>query len=188
MHKATVTYEDFNGRAQIEDLYFNISKTEIADNLDLEERFQAVLPLFDGGPREWTRSEVEIYLGLVKHVMRLAYGERSEDGKRFRKSEAIWDDFKSSAVYDAYLFSLFSEPEKANEFLSGVFPPELRAAAQAEIEKNGGVVPVAPKEDNTLAATDIEAGPTDEELLKMHPADMTEEQRSRAYMLRFGNK
>lgn len=184
MHKATIQYEDFDGRTQTEDLYFNISKTEITDNLDLEERFEKVKVLFDGGPREWSRPEVDTYLSLVKHVMSIAYGVRSEDGKRFRKSPEIWDDFKSSAAYDAYLFSLFTEPDKANQFLVGVLPPDLRIEAQKEIEKNGGVVPapVAP------TASDEAAGPTDEELLRMHPMDMTEEQAERAFELRFGKK
>lgn len=187
MLKQTITYEDFDGRQQTEDLYFNISKTEIVDNLDLEDKFEEVIRLFDGGPREWTRPEVETYLQLVKHVMALSYGVRSEDGKRFRKSPEIWQDFKDSAAYDAYLISLFFEPEKANDFLSGVLPADLRAEAQKEIERNGGNIPT-PASDNTLAAVDIETGPTDEELLRMHPMDMTEEQAKRAFQLRFGKK
>lgn len=182
MLKETITYEDFDGNMTTETLHFNISKSELTDHLYLEGRFQSIHDKLTGPAHTLTAVEVQEILDLVKTVLQMSYGIRSEDGKRFRKSAEIWQDFKDSAAYDAYLYSLFENPEKATGFLLGVLPKDLREAAEKE---------VAGQSETSVAVTDI-APPvapktdavSDEELLKMDPKYMTHEQLVRAMQLR----
>lgn len=134
MLKQTVAYTDFNDVKTEETLYFNISKSDLFDNLELADRFKALKSSLEGGKRELNEDEVKVILQLVKDLMQLSYGIRSADGRNFKKTPEIWADFQSTAVYDEYLFSLFQDPNNAMRFITGVFPQDLVAEAQAELE------------------------------------------------------
>lgn len=134
MLKQTVHYKDFNDNDAVDNLYFNLTKAEVADNFDLADRFQGLKDMMDTEPRDLTRDEIRALLDLVKEVMRLSYGVKSDDGKRFSKKPEVWEAFIESAAYDAFLMSLFEQPEKANAFLIGVFPPDLIEQAKVQIE------------------------------------------------------
>jgi DNA-directed RNA polymerase subunit F len=135
MLKQTVSYIDYNNEPVTETLYFNISKAELADNLHLQKRFEELESMFRGERRNLTPDEVREILDLVKLFIQLSYGVRSEDGKQFRK-RGVFEDFQDSAAYDEFLFSLFSDPEKAVAFLLGVLPNDLREAAEEMVKKN----------------------------------------------------
>ena len=139
MLKETVSYEDFDGNKQIETLYFNLSKTELMEQRDLRGRLQKALDIFEGEKRDLTEDEIYIFLDLIKELIRISYGVRSEDGKRFSKTDKVFDDFRFSAAYDAYLFSLFENPEKVTKFVQGILPKGLREEAEKSISENASV-------------------------------------------------
>jgi hypothetical protein len=129
MLKRTITYTDFNDQQVTETLYFNITKTELAGHLEMKDKLEEMQRNLSGPPRDLTTKEVQEILDLVKFFMKTAYGLRSEDGRRFKKSEEIWEDFTQTAAYDEFLFSLFEKPEAAVNFLIEVLPADLRDAA-----------------------------------------------------------
>lgn len=132
MLKQTVQYTDFNDTPNTETLYFNLSKTEIADNLHLideVESLQAMMEEKGASPEALKVPEIQRMLDFVKHLMRLSYGVRTEDGKRFVKNENQWTEFTQTAVYDEFLYSLFEDPERANKFILGILPGDLRKEA-----------------------------------------------------------
>lgn len=133
MIKQTITYTDFNDNEQTEDLYFHLSKTDLADNIDLRDELEALPKMLEGEPRELTIPETKRIIEMVKRFMRISYGVRSEDGTRFKKNDEIWEDFTWTAAYDAFLYSLFVNPEKATEFLMGILPADLRSQAEEKI-------------------------------------------------------
>lgn len=133
MLKKTITYEDFDGNTTTETLHFNITKTELADNLDLAEELRELETMLEGEERSLTTLEIRQILNLVKRLAKLAYGVRSEDGKRFIKEENTWTEFTQTAGYDAFLFGLFENPELAMEFLMGIIPKDLREQAEASV-------------------------------------------------------
>jgi len=138
MIKKTITYTDFNDDAVTEDFYFHIKKSTLVENLDLKDTLQKLqdqLTAEDRTVENLTEEEVMQLLGLVKRLMQLAYGIRSEDGKQHRQSEEIWNDFKDSAAYDAILFQMFQEKGQALAFLSGIMPKDLMEEAEAEMRK-----------------------------------------------------
>src|ERR1035437_4901747 len=111
MIKRTITFEDFDGNSATETLYFNITKTEISERLNLIENFEGLQKMFEGEEeRTLTTSEVQEIFDFVKTLMKLAYGIRSADGKSFEKSDELWLKFTQTAAYDAFTFSLFEHP------------------------------------------------------------------------------
>jgi hypothetical protein len=156
MLKRTITFEDFDENPAVETLYFNITKTEIGEHLDLVESFEDLKKMFEGEKRELSTKEVERILKFVKTLMRLSYGIRSEDGKSFAKSDEIWTKFTQTAAYDAFTFSLFENPNEANDFMIGIFPKDLIAAAQTQMNATEIVelpqpkLDIAPSPDPTL--------------------------------------
>lgn len=190
MLKQNINYVDWDDKPQTETLYFNLTKTELADNLHLKEDLDMLHERITGETRELTIQEVQKILDLVKTFMRLSYGIRSEDGRRFIKTPDIWVEFTQTAAYDAFLTSLFQDPNKAVEFLAGVLPADLRAQVEGEMQKQTTNTVELPTSTPVLAdgytkaehATTKE--PTDEELLKMKPQDMTHAQLQRAFALK----
>lgn len=135
MLKQTVQYEDFDGNQATETLYFNLTQTEVAMNMHLVERFEKLENKLDikSGRRELKPQEIQEVVEAVQVLMELSYGirlgpndfEKEDDGTGRRP----WSRFKSTAVYDTFMMGLFKNPEKANEFIMGVFPRELREEA-----------------------------------------------------------
>jgi hypothetical protein len=138
MIKKTITYTDFNDDTVTEDFYFHIKKSTLVENLDLKvtlQKLQDQLTAEDRTVENLTEDEVLELLGLVKRLMELSYGIRSEDGKQHRQSKEIWDNFKDSAAYDAILFQMFQEKGHALAFLGGIMPKDLMEEAEAELRK-----------------------------------------------------
>lgn len=122
MFKYTVNYEDFDGNQQSETLFFNFSKPELMklqmkDNGKYTDHLQVVAE--SNNPMEIMNAFSEIIL--------MAYGQKSEDGKRFIKSDEAREEFSQSAAYDAFLFELIGDPDIMNKFMVGVFPKDLMA-------------------------------------------------------------
>ena len=135
MLKQTVEYTDFDENKQIEILYFNLTKSELADNLHLQTDLEELQRAFQGVKRDLIADEIKKIIKLVKTFMRLSYGVRSADGKRFVKTEEQWTEFTQTAAYDAFLFGLFEFPNRALEFMTGIMPKDIRDRAREEGER-----------------------------------------------------
>ena len=73
---------------------------------------------------------------LLCEFVGAAYGERSEDGKRFFKDERSTKAFLASPAFDALLDKLSSDPKFSNGFLAGLFPSDIMGKAQKLIEEH----------------------------------------------------
>lgn len=139
MLKKTVTYIDFNDVERTEDFYFNLTEAEITDmNLDenggLAEKLQKIVDSKD----------VKTIKDYFKWIVLKAYGEKSEDGRRFMKSEEITKAFEETQAYSDIWMELATNDSAAVEFVNGIMPrsfnekvnkqtPELKS-----IENNSG--------------------------------------------------
>lgn len=137
MIKKTITYTDYNDDSVTETFHFHLSKDKLLDNLDLQDEFDALEEMLAGEKRELKREETKRILALVKELIKLSYGVRSEDGKKFRQGDDLYRDFADSAAYDAILFSLFENPEKALEFMAGIMPKDLMEKAREQALAEG---------------------------------------------------
>lgn len=120
MFKKTMTYTDWNGVERTEDVYFNLSKAEILEmQLTTEGGFDSMLE------RMIKAKDTIALVKLYKQLILKAYGKKSEDGRRFEKSEEITREFIESPLFSDVYMELTLDDEKAQEFVRGIMPADL---------------------------------------------------------------
>lgn len=117
MLKREITYEDFNGVKSTETFYFNLSKTEMA-GWDLGGMAASL-------ERMAKAQDTTSLVAEIQKIVLTSYGEKSEDGKRFIKSEELRTAFSQTAAYDALFMELAQDEQKLLGFFQGVFPKEF---------------------------------------------------------------
>ena len=128
MFKKTVTFHDFADNEVTEDHYFNLNKAELFElevlagdgETSLTDTINKVAK--GGKPNEIIR--------LFKTIIEKAYGVRSDDGKRFMKSDEIWEDFSQTEAYSEIYFELVTNAEAAAAFVRGIMPKEIQDRAE----------------------------------------------------------
>ena len=139
MLKQTVTYNDYNDNEKTVDLYFHLTRTELFDQLARKEELEELEARITSNPeKEMPVEDVLALVSVIKRFVALSYGERSADGEHFVKNEEVLQKFFSSAVYDEFFYSLFSDPTKATAFLKGIVPRELRDSLDKGENSPGG--------------------------------------------------
>ena len=138
MLKKTVTYEDFNGVTRTEDFYFNLTKEEI---LNLQNSVS-------GGYGEYIQGisnaeDAQAVYEQVKKIIDISYGEKSEDGRSFNKSDDILNAFKSTNAYSNLIFDMLDQENALVDFVNGILPQDLLARATETLERHGGNVEAA---------------------------------------------
>ena len=125
MLKKTMTYKDYNDVERTEDFYFNLNKAELtlmdfAHPGGLERYIKEITD---------SKDQASLIL-LFKDLLMLSYGEKSEDGKKFRKKDEngrpLNLNFEASPVFET-LFLLFgTNADEASAFIQGIIPSELK--------------------------------------------------------------
>jgi hypothetical protein len=129
-----IKYEDFNGEKVTEKFYFNISKPEL---VEMEVEYKEGL-----GQKIQNIIDAKDYRQLIrmfKQIILLAYGQKSDDGRRFIKNDTIREEFVQTAAYHVLFMELAGDASAAAEFLKGVLPTDMTGdidKAVAEIEAN----------------------------------------------------
>lgn len=134
MIKMNVSAETFDGDMVTETLWFHMNKVDLIELQQSEPGgFTDTLQAFMSRKAEdWTMSDKFKLFDFFRTMVDKAYGERSSDGKRFRKSPEILADFKDSIFYDEFVLSLLEDEEKSIKFFNGVMPKSLIEQAKKE--------------------------------------------------------
>lgn len=120
MLKREIKYEDYNGAPVTEVFYFNITKPEL---LELEVEYkQGFGQLLEQIIEAQDKKEV---IQHFKRIILLAYGVKSEDGKRFMKTPQLREEFVQSAAYEALFMELATDDTVAAEFVRGILPKDM---------------------------------------------------------------
>lgn len=127
MLKKTIRYTDYNGNDVQEDFYFHLSKAELveleASNKEgLAEYLQAIVA---------SKDNLAIIANFKKIIM-LSYGVKSEDGKRFIKSEQLREEFSQTEAYSELFIELATVPDSGTAFIQGIIPASLQQQVQAQ--------------------------------------------------------
>lgn len=117
MLKKTIKYVDYNGVERCEDFYFNLSKAEVTEMQVSEE----------GGYDQMLQRIVDAQNNkeIFKHfkaIILKAYGIKSQDGKRFIKSEELSEEFSQTEAFVELIMELASSETAAAEFVNGIIP------------------------------------------------------------------
>ena len=116
----TIKYTDYNGNEREEKFYFNLSKAEL-----MEMQLTT-----DGGYDEFIKRIVEAQdtpeiVKTFKKIILKSYGVKSEDGKRFIKSEELSTEFSQTEAYSELFLKLGTDAEAAAAFINGVMPKDI---------------------------------------------------------------
>ena len=120
MLKKTITYVDYNGSERTEDFYFNLSKAEI-----MEMEMSTSGGLAEMINRIVAAQDVPAIIKIFKDLILKAYGEKSPDGKKFVKSDAISTDFAQTEAYSQLFMELATDADAAAKFVNGIIPADM---------------------------------------------------------------
>lgn len=131
MLKKTITYTDYNGITRTEDFYFNLTKAEIMEmqlstNGGLDVMIKKIIDSQDAP------SIIKIF----KELILKAYGEKSDDGKRFVKSKEISEGFAQTEAYSQLFMELATDTDAASKFVNGIVPAADNSANHPAIKAN----------------------------------------------------
>lgn len=136
MYKKLVKYTDLNGIEREEEILFYLSKTDITKlnvkyDGGLQEKFQKIM----------NKLNVKELIEVVDDIIVSAYGEKSEDGTKFYKTEKIRNDFTSSVAYDEIFQELISDPDKLSDFITKILPQDVQEKVKEEQAKGNNKLP-----------------------------------------------
>jgi len=128
MLKKTITYTDYDGNNRTEDFYFNLSKAEVT-----EMEYSV-----DGGLTKMLKrivdtNDLKRIIEMFKDLVLRAYGEKSADGRRFIKSQALRDEFSQTEAYSNLFMELAMNADSAAEFVNGITPQVEAPTSKAAI-------------------------------------------------------
>lgn len=112
-----IKYTDYNGVEKEEEFYFNLNKAELME-LELGTA---------GGFGENIKKIVDskdnaAILNTFKKLVLAAYGVKSEDGKRFIKSDKLREEFQQTEAYSELFMELATNADAASAFFNGIVP------------------------------------------------------------------
>ena len=121
-----ITYTDYNGVERTEEFMFNMSKAE------LMEKEMSV----NGGLSELMKKVAETQdapqlIKIFKDLVLDAYGVKSNDGKRFIKSEELRTEFSQTEAYSVLFMELAFDADAAAKFINGIIPADMAKQLEA---------------------------------------------------------
>lgn len=148
MFAEVIKYIDFDGNPQEEEVRLNLTKVECKE-LDLKYEseggiFQHLKNLI--GNKKGDEIPQKPMYEFLKELVEIAYGKKSEDGRRFVKQDKEGNklsyEFMDSAAYFTLMELLLSGDMDIEKFLLNIFPDvpeEDRKKAEVEVRKEFGV-------------------------------------------------
>lgn len=137
MLKKTVEYVDFNDEKQVEDCFFNLTKTELIEMaMDLPE---GVSESVGDDPNNIDEDKAVSKLmetmgnkGVLKFIKDLvlkSYGVKSADGRRFMKvdenGKPLSIEFSQTMAFETIIDEFMSNDVAAASFVNGIIPSSV---------------------------------------------------------------
>ena len=136
MYKYETTYVDFFGEERKETLRFHYSEAELT-KMELSTT---------GGITRFVDKIIETkdnpkLVDLFENFILDAYGEISEEGRRFVKSKELSEAFKQTPAYSDLFMKLLTDDEALVEFIVGVVPKEVaEKMKEADVKKEAEAI------------------------------------------------
>lgn len=120
MLKKTIKYVDYDNNEREEDFYFHLNRAEAIEfemsmNGGLSNYIKKLITTQDGA---------EI-MKIMKDIILRSYGEKSNDGRRFIKSEELAKAFTETEAYAVLFTELVTNPKSAADFITGIIPKDV---------------------------------------------------------------
>ena len=128
MLKKTVKYVDYDGTERVEDLYFNLTKAEVMEmELGTTGGMQKMLEKIVAA------QDSKQIISVFKDIILRSYGEKSDDGRRFIKTQEITDAFAQTEAYSDLFMELATNADAASDFINGIVPQGMGEQARANM-------------------------------------------------------
>lgn len=129
MTHETITYTDLNGVERTETFYFNMSKPEIVRmQASVKGGYDVQLQSIAAGANG--AQIMEFFEDFIK----AAYGEKSDDGRRFMKSEEISKAFMETPAYEVLFEKLVTDAGAAANFVEKVMNAKTAGGTLSEVK------------------------------------------------------
>lgn len=137
-----ITFEDFDGNKRTEDHYFHLSKAEVIKWLTTSGDY-TLDKLLERLSKERNGKKI---MEIFEDLIRLSYGKKSLDGRKFEKTDEIWNDFYQTEAYSVLFTELVTDARKAAAFVNGIIPKDLADEVEKIIKDNPEGIPDALKD------------------------------------------
>lgn len=124
MLKKTITYTDYNGTERTEDFYFNLTKAELT-----EMELSTTGGMAEMMQRIVAAQDAPAIIKIFKELVLKAYGQKSPDGRRFIKSDALREEFSQTEAYSILFMELATDADAAAKFVNGIVPADTAKQA-----------------------------------------------------------
>lgn len=132
MFKIKQKYTDFEGHEREEDLYFNFTEPQLREFLDKDPSFteKNLANLI-------ATKDVKQMLEALQKLIIAAYGEKSADGKVFKKNTEITENFACSAAFAQLMDDIMykNDEEMVKNFMINIFPAKFASTMRDEMNK-----------------------------------------------------
>lgn len=137
MYKKTITYKDFDEKERIEDVYFNLTKSELIDfALELPDNVSDSIANESEGTDE-SKAVTKIMSAFtsksifkfLKDLILKSYGVRKDEGRRFAKvdenGKPLSVEFAETMAFEAIMDEFLSDDKAAADFVNAVIPASI---------------------------------------------------------------
>ena len=132
MFKIKQKFEDFDGHEREEDLYFNFTEPQLRSFLDKNPSFseKSLANLI-------ATKDPLMMLEALQTLIIAAYGEKSEDGKVFKKNTEITENFACSAAFAQLMDDIMYKGDlnTVKDFMINIFPAKFASTIAGEMAK-----------------------------------------------------
>lgn len=137
MYKRTITFTDYDDVEREEDHYFNLNKAEVIKWLTTSGDYTLDKVLERLSKERNGKKIMEIFEDLIHR----SYGQKSLDGRKFEKTEEIWNNFYQTEAYSVLFTELVTDAAKAAEFVNKIIPKDLASEVEKIIKENPDGIP-----------------------------------------------
>lgn len=123
MLEKTITYTDYNGNERTETHYFNLNKNEaielsldLPDNIGTDSNEDSKIV----GEKIFNALGKRGVYNFTKNIILKAYGVRTDDGRGFKKSKQLQEEFENTLAFDEIFVELIRNPESLQTFMVGL--------------------------------------------------------------------
>lgn len=137
MYKKTITYKDFDNKERVEDLYFNLTKTELIDfALEMPDNVSDSMASDSEGTDEskaltkvMSAFTSKSIFKFLKDLILKSYGVRKDEGRRFAKidenGKPLSVEFAETMAFEAIMDEFLSDDKAAADFVNAVIPSNI---------------------------------------------------------------
>lgn len=133
----SITFEDYDGNERTEEHCFHLNKAEVIKWLTTGGDYTLDKVIERLSQERNGKKIMEIFDDLIHR----SYGRKSLDGRKFEKSEEIWNDFYQTEAYSVLFTELVTDAKKAADFINDVIPKKLAEEAEKIMREHPEGIP-----------------------------------------------